>query len=129
MSESAVSDLRASKALLAFVLGMVTVAFYLIVMAAQGNNSTMETALWAAGMLIPTVLSLAAWRSTRQRLSRQLLLSATVLFFVFGALGALSVGVGFIFAGAAALYAANELPQDAGQASAVRVGDEKGQLP
>ena len=128
MPESTLLRLRRPKALLAFVLGVITVAVYLIGMTVQGDNGATETALWAAGMLTPTVLSLAAWLSINDQLSRQLLLWATVFFFVFGALGALTIGSGFILAGAAALYAANEIPRRSAK-PALRVDNGKGQLP
>lgn len=118
MLESAIGGIRRPKALVAFAIGIITVAVYVIAVTAQGNNSATQTAFWAATMVLPSALALIAWRTEQARTARRLLISAAIVFALLGLLGALSIGVGFLLAGLAAFFGANDLADS-----------EKGRLP
>jgi cytochrome bd-type quinol oxidase subunit 2 len=98
-------------AALAAIVGFALVAIYLTVMISEGNNDTIEVAPWTFGMLLPAVLSLTAWNTDTDRKARVLLLTSAALFLAIGVVSIFSLGVGFLAAGAMALFAANELPR------------------
>lgn len=82
---------------------------YVAVIMAEGNNSIAEIAPWALLMAIPTVLAFASLLVQDVRAARGLLIGAAALFGIVGALGILTIGIGFLLAAAAAVIAATRL--------------------
>lgn len=91
------------------LLGFGMLAVYLVVIAAEGNNSIAEIAPWALLMAIPTILAFASVLVRDVRVARGLLIGAAALFGIVGALGILTIGIGFLLAAAAAVIATTRL--------------------
>lgn len=96
---------------LAGVLGFVMVGIYLVLVLGEGNNSFIAVAPWVVAMSLAAVLALIGAVSESDRRSRTLLLFAAVIFLVIGVVSIFSLGIGFLVAGALALFAANDLPR------------------
>jgi hypothetical protein len=87
------------------LLGFGMLAVYVAVIVAEGNNSIAEIAPWALLMAIPTILAFASVLMRDVRVARGLLIGAAALFGIVGALGILTIGIGFLLAAAAAVIA------------------------
>jgi hypothetical protein len=77
-------------------------AVYVTLMVSEGNNSLFEVLPWALVMAFVAVFALASAHADDPRLARNLLVLATALFGVLGALSLFSIGLGFLLAAAAA---------------------------
>jgi len=84
-------------------------AVYIAVIVGEGNNSIAEVAPWALLMTIPTVLASLSVLVREVRLARGMLIGAAALFGLVGALGILTIGIGFLLAAAAAVIATTRL--------------------
>jgi hypothetical protein len=82
---------------------------YVAVIVAEGNNSVAEIAPWALLMAIPTILAFTSLFVQDLRVARGLLVGAAALFGIVGALGILTIGIGFLLAAAAAVIAITRL--------------------
>lgn len=91
------------------MLGFGMLAVYVAVIVGEGNNSLAEVAPWVLLMAIPTVLAFWSVLVREVRVARGLLIGAAALFGIVGALGILTIGIGFLLAAAAALIATSRL--------------------
>jgi hypothetical protein len=87
------------------------VAIYLALIASEDNNDFAEVAPWALAMFVAAALSLVAANTAVDRRARMLLLVSAAMFLAIGVVSIFSLGVGFLAAGAMALFGANELQQ------------------
>ena len=98
----------------AAVLGVATLAVYVTLIVAQGNTSWFEVLPWVLAMATGSAVAIASALVADRRLARNLLLGATALFSVIGALSLLSIGLGFLLAAAAAAVGAARLSSERG---------------
>jgi hypothetical protein len=87
-------------------------AVYVTLMVSEGNNSLFEVLPWALLMAVGAVVAFASAHAQDPRLARNLLLVATALFGVLGALSIFSIGLGFLLAAAAAAVGVLRLPSE-----------------
>lgn len=90
-------------ALVAGVVGLITVGIYIAVLAGEGNNTASEVLPWAGAMLAATVLALVGAKASDRTVAKFTLLAASVLFGVLGLLAIFSVGA--LLLGASAMSA------------------------
>jgi len=98
-------------AALAAIAGFVMAAVYLALIASEGNNGFGEVVPWALAMLVAAVLSLIAAHTEVDQRARVLLFVSAATFLAIGVVSIFSLGLGFLAAGAMALFAANEIPR------------------
>ena len=98
-------------AALAAIVGFGMAAVYLALIVSEGNNGFGEVAPWALAMLGAAALSLIAANTEVDRRTRVLLLISAATFLAIGVVSIFSLGLGFLAAGAMALFAANEIPR------------------
>jgi hypothetical protein len=96
----------------AAVLGFAMLAVYVTLIVAEGNNSLVEVLPWALLMATGAVIAFASAHMADPRVARNLLLGATALFGVIGAISLFSVGLGFLLAAAAAAVGAVRLSSE-----------------
>ena len=87
-------------------------AVYVTLIAAQGDISWFEVLPWVLAMASGSAVAFASAQVVDRRLARNLLLGATALFGVIGALSLLSIGLGFLLAAAAATVGAARLSSE-----------------
>ncbi|HSJ71180.1 MAG TPA: hypothetical protein VLA29_05985 [Acidimicrobiia bacterium] len=75
----------------AAIVGIAMLAFYVALIVAEGNNSLFEVLPWAMLMATGAVIAFASAPVADRRLPRNLLLGATVLFGVIGAISLLGM--------------------------------------
>lgn len=95
------------------VLGFAMLAVYLTLILSQGGNEIFEILPWALLMATAAVMSFAAIHVREERIARNLLIGAAVLYGVIGAMAILSIGLGFLLTAAAAVIAITRLPSQA----------------
>jgi hypothetical protein len=98
----------------AAVLGVATLAVYVTLIVAQGNASWFDVLPWVLAMATGSAVAIASAQVADRRLARNLLLGASALFGVIGALSLLSIGLGFLLAAAAAAVGAARLSSEKG---------------
>jgi hypothetical protein len=81
-------------------------------MVSEGNNSLFEVLPWALVMAVGAVFALASVPIADPRMARNLLLVATALFGVIGAVSLFSIGLGFLVAAVAAAAGAVRLSSE-----------------
>jgi hypothetical protein len=96
----------------AAVLGFAMLAVYVTLIVAEGNNSLFEVLPWAMTMATGAVIAFASAHVADRRVARNLLLGATALFGVVGAISLFSVGLGFLLAAAVAAVGAVRLSSE-----------------
>ena len=98
----------------AAVLGFAMLAVYVTLIVAQGNTSWFEVLPWVLAMATGSAVAFTSAQVVDRRLGRNLLLGATALFGVIGALSLFSIGLGFVLAAAAAAVGATRLSSEKG---------------
>jgi hypothetical protein len=96
----------------AAILGFAMLAVYVTLIVAEGNNSLFEVLPWALLMAAGAVVAFVSAHVADRRMARNLLLSATALFGVIGAVSLFSIGLGFLLAAAAAAVGAVRLSSE-----------------
>lgn len=96
----------------AAILGFAMLAVYVTLIVAEGNNSLFEVLPWALLMAAGAVVAFASAHIADRRMARNLLLGATALFGVIGAVSLFSIGLGFLLAAAAAAVGAVRLSSE-----------------
>jgi len=96
----------------AAIVGFAMLAVYLSVIVAEGNNSLFEVLPWALLMATGAVVAFASAHVADLRMARNLLLGATALFGVIGAVSLFSIGLGFLLAAAAAAMGAARISSE-----------------
>lgn len=91
------------------LLGFGMLGVYVAVIVAQGGNSIAEIAPWALLMATPAVLAFVSVFVQDVRVVRGLLVGSAALFGIVGALGILTIGIGFLLAAVAAVMAITRL--------------------
>jgi hypothetical protein len=84
-------------------------AVYLTLIFSEGDNDVWAIVPWAGLMAMGPILAVIAGIVTVDRDARILLIASAALSFGVGVLAILSIGIGFLAAGAVALYGANQL--------------------
>ena len=96
----------------AAILGFAMSAVYVTLIVAEGNNSLLEVLPWALAMATGAVIAFVSAHVADRRIARNLLLGATALFGVIGAISLFSVGLGFLLAAAASAIGAVRLSSE-----------------
>jgi hypothetical protein len=91
------------------ILGLVMVVIYVSLILSEGENSIVDILPWALLMAITVAIAFASVFVADQRLARNLLIAATVLFGLLGVVSLLTIGLGFLLAAAAVAIGASKL--------------------
>lgn len=94
------------------VLGSAMLAVYVTLIASQGGDEIFDILPWALLMATAAVISFAAIHVQEERIARNLLIGAALLYGVIGAVAILSIGFGFVLTAAAAVIAITRLPSE-----------------
>ena len=92
------------------ILGFAMLAVYLTLIVSQGGDAFFEILPWALLMTTAAFMSFAAIHVREERIARNLLVGAALLYGVIGAVAILSIGFGFLLTAATAVIAITRLP-------------------
>ncbi len=94
------------------VLGFAMLAVYLTLIVSQGADGFFDVLPWVLLMATAAVVSFAAIRVEEERIARNLLIGAALLYGTIGAAGILTIGIGFLMTAGTAAIAVTRLPSE-----------------